>query len=175
MKRSTITVLLLAAFCPGQQALAAEPVKLTFDTYSGYFVSNKFEPDAAASFVVVNDQKEFDAVFAPAFVMRDKSHRLPKDSFKSTTVLAAVKRGNAFVEYKIEGVTEAKGVVELRYSTTSIKHNSTTFACPLIVSIPKQKYATIRFIEDGKVVEKLEIDPATGTHGKDASLKTTTK
>ena len=49
MKRATMALLLLALGCLGQQSLAAEPAKLTFDTYSGYFVSNKFEPDAAES------------------------------------------------------------------------------------------------------------------------------
>ena len=69
--------------------------KLNFNVYSGYFVSNKFEPDAAESFVVLADQEQFDKVFGAAFVMRDKSHRLPKDAFKSLLVIAAIKRGNA--------------------------------------------------------------------------------
>ena len=47
MKRFAITFLLLAVCCLGQQASSAEPSKLAFDTYSGYFVMNTFEPDAA--------------------------------------------------------------------------------------------------------------------------------
>ncbi len=53
-----------------------------------------------------------------AVVMQDKSHRLPKDAFKSLMVVAAIKRGNAVVEYKVDGVTEVDGVVELRYMTS---------------------------------------------------------
>ena len=53
MKRSPIAVLLIACVCLGQRASAAKPANLTFDTYSGYFVSNKFQPKAAASFVVI--------------------------------------------------------------------------------------------------------------------------
>ena len=45
--------------------------------------------------MVIHDQKHFDKVFGAAFVMRDKSHRLPKDAFQANVVLAAVKRGNA--------------------------------------------------------------------------------
>ena len=157
MKRSRITLLLIAFFCLGQSASAAEPAKLTFDTYSGYFVSNKFEPKAPESFVVITDQKEFDKVFGAAFVMRDKSHRLPKDAFKSLIVVAAIKRGNAAVEYKVDGVTEADGVVEFRYTTTEKKSDTATFACPLIVSIPKGKYTAIQFVENGKPVKKVEI------------------
>jgi len=50
---------------PGQQpAVKTLPVK--FDVYGGYFVSNKFEPQAPASFVVLQDQKAFDEVFGIA-------------------------------------------------------------------------------------------------------------
>ena len=63
-------------FAIGHLALAADATKLSFDTYSGYFVSNKFEPNAAESFVVINDQEQFDKVFGVAMVMGDKSHRL---------------------------------------------------------------------------------------------------
>jgi type II secretion system protein G len=157
MKRAAITVLLLTICCLGQQSLAAEPAKLTFDTYSGYFVSNKFEPNAAGSFVVISDQEQFDNVFGVAFVMRDKSHRLPKDAFKSLMLVAAIKRGKAVVEFKVETVTEAKGVVELRYTTTEKKSDTATFACPLIVSIPKGKYTVVQFVENGKVVKKVEL------------------
>ena len=57
MKRSKIVSLVILIGCLGQPALAADGAKLTFDTYSGYFVSNKFEPDAAVSFVVITDQE----------------------------------------------------------------------------------------------------------------------
>src|SRR5512135_2185972 len=137
-------ILLLAVCGLGQYAVAAEETKLAYDVYGGYFVSNKFEPDAAESYVVIHDQKQFDKVFGVAFVMGDKSHRLPKDAFKTLMVVAAIKRGKAVVEYKVEsvavvaykveGVTDAKGVVELRYTTTSKKSDTATFACPLIVS-----------------------------------------
>ena len=157
IKGSKIVFLLAAIFSLGRQALAAEPAKLAFDVYSGYFVSNQFEPDAAESFVVIHDQKHFDKVFGAAFVMGDKSHRLPKDAFKSLVVIAPIKRGNAVVDYKVEGVTKATGVVELRYTTHVTKSETATFACPLIVSIPKGKYAAIRFVENGQEVKKLEL------------------
>ena len=157
MKRSTITILMLATIWLGRQASAAEPTKLTFDTYGGYFVSNKFEPDAARSFVVIHDQEQFDKVFGAGFVMGDKSHRLPKDAFKSLMVIAPIKRGNTLVEYKVEGVTETKGVVELRYTTVEKKSDTATFACPLIVSIPNGKYTAVQFVENGKPVKKVAV------------------
>ncbi len=104
MRKPASVVLLLLLSVAGWLARpvpAAEPAKLPFDTYSGYFVSNKFEPDAAESFVVLADQEQFDKVFGVAFVMRDTSHRLPKEAFKSLLVVAAIKRGAAFWEYKV--------------------------------------------------------------------------
>jgi hypothetical protein len=54
-------------------------------------------------------------------------------------------------------VTEKGGVVQLRYQTTSKKSDSATFACPLIISIPKGKYQAVEFHENGKLVNRLEI------------------
>ncbi len=54
-------------------------------------------------------------------------------------------------------MTDAKSVVELRYSTTSKRSDSAPFACPLIVSIPKGKYTAVQFVENGKVVKRMEI------------------
>jgi hypothetical protein len=136
---------------------ADDVANLSFDTYSGYFVSNKFEPDAAASFVVIADQAQFDKVFGVAFVMRDKSHRLPKDAFKSSVVVAVIKRGHAFWEYKVEGVTVEQDAIRLRYAVTSKAAPETTFACPLILSVPKGAYKAVTFVEDGKLVKTLKL------------------
>ena len=155
MKIFAITIAALLVSVPATSA--AEQTKLPFDTYSGYFVSNKFEPDAATSFVVIDDQAKFDQVFGVAMVMRDKSHRLPKDAFKSNMVLAAIKRGNAFWEYKVKGVTVEQGVIQLRYAVTSKAAPDTTFACPLIVSVPKGKYKAVTFIENGKQVKTVGV------------------
>ncbi len=155
MSTILFTVSLVAAL-QAPPAPAAEKPKLPFDTYSGYFVSNTFEPDAAQSFVVILDQKQFNKVFGVAVVMNDKSHRLPKKAFQSQIVLAVVKRGSAHWQYKVEGVSVNQGVVELRYTTTSKASKSATFACPLIVSVPKGNYAAVAFTENGKPVKTLQ-------------------
>jgi hypothetical protein len=136
---------------------AEETAKLKFQTYSGYFVSNKFEPDSPASFVVLDNRKQFDQVFGVAFVIGDKSPRLAPDAFETRLVLAAIRRGKAFCTYQISSVTEKEGVVHLRYQTTSKKSDSTTFACPLILSIPKGKYQAVEFHENDKLVKRLAI------------------
>ena len=139
-------------------AIAPE-AKLPFDTYSGYY-PYKSEPSAAESFLIINEQEQFDKLFG--MVMWENAHRLPKDIFKSNIVVAAIKRGNAVVEYKVESVTEANGVVELRYATTSQRSDPVKRAYSLIVSIPKGEYKAIHFVENGKPVKKVEM-PVPGT------------
>ncbi|MDE0736588.1 MAG: hypothetical protein OSB47_12240 [Pirellulaceae bacterium] len=153
MKQQLILPLLLLAV----PATAAEPATLKFETYSGYFVSNKFEPQATASFVTARTQKQFDQVFGVAFVMGDKSHRLAPDAFKSQLVLATIKRGMAFCTYQVTTVTEKNGVVQLRYKTTAKKSESASFSCPLIISVPQGKYRAIEFHENNKLVKRLTI------------------
>ncbi len=153
MKHLTIIPLLLLTGL----ATAAEPAKLKFETYSGYFVSNKFEPKAATSFLAAHDQKQFDRIFGVAFVMGDKSHRLAPDAFKSQLVLAAIRRGMSFCTYQVTSVTEKDGVVQLRYKTTAKKSESASFSCPLIISVPQGKYQAIEFHENNKLVKRLAI------------------
>ncbi len=154
---SHLKIALLLSVFAGQvvTVAAAESSRLTFDTYSGYFVSNQFEPNAPASFLVITNQKQFDKVFGVAMVMGDKSHRLPENVFKSNLVLAAIRRGNAVWTFKVESVKIDDGVVELHYSAVSQKSDTATFACPLIVSIPRGPYKSFVFVENHKAVKTL--------------------
>ena len=142
----------------GTALVAAEGTKLALDTYSGYFVRNTFEPEAAQSFLVIRDQEHFDRVFGVAVVMGDKSHRLPKDAFQSHVVVAAIKRGGAVWEFKTESATVDRGVVTLDYTASAGKSDTATFACPLIVSIPKGDYTAVRFVENRKTVKMVPIN-----------------
>lgn len=44
--------------------------------------------------------------------------------------------------------------MRLAEATSGPKPGSATFACPLIVSVPKKKYAHVVFLENGKVVKR---------------------
>lgn len=81
MNRLTIAMLRLAACGTGRQAWAVTPGKPTFDTYSGYVVSNRLVPNAAESFAVITDQSPFGRAFGVAFAMGGAAHRWPKDTF----------------------------------------------------------------------------------------------
>ena len=150
--RQLLLLLLLLTAIP---AFAAKEAETPFDTYSGYFVSNQFEPDAATSFVIIQDQAQFDRVFGAAFVMRDKSRRLAPEDFKTHTILGVIHRGPAMCEFQVAKVALSGGTAELHYAVTSKKSDTATFACPLIVSIPKGDYQAVKFVENGKVAKVL--------------------
>ena len=145
-----------------ERVRAADPpanaAPIPFETHDGYFVSNKFEPDAAESFVVVRDQKAFDEVFGSGFVMNDKHHRLPAKAFESKMVVAAIKRGKAVWTYKVESVTAEAGVLTVRYSATSVPQPTAEFASPLILSVPKGDYSSVRFVDGEKLVKTIEVN-----------------
>lgn len=144
--------------------LAALPAvagtEIAFASHTGYFVSNQFEPAAATSFVVLADQAAFDKVFGVAMVMRDKSQRLPADAFASRRVVAAIHRGKAVVSYRVERVVVAEKVLVVRYTTQSEPNATAKFACPLILSVAKGDYDHVQFVEDGKEIQSVAIQPA---------------
>src|ERR1700722_13455088 len=109
---------------------------IPFDVYSGYFVSNQFEPDKAQSFEIIKDQNSFDAVFGVAVVMGDRSHRLPAGVFDKNLVIATIDRGTGFREMKASSVKLDAGVLTLDYSASAPNAADTaTYACPLIISV----------------------------------------
>lgn len=130
---------------------------LAHEVHDGYFVSNKFERDKPASFVVIQDRKRFDEVFGVGFVMGDKSNRLKPDAFKSKMVVSAIKRGPAVTTYKVTSVTVHKGTLYLRYGAKTGPPGSATFACPLIVSVPKGSYSAVVFLANEKPVKTLKL------------------
>ena len=159
-RKLVLSALFVAMMFMSVVSLAADEKKdiekVPFDTYEGYFVSNKFEPDSPESFVVIKNQKELDKVLGTAMVMGDRSHRLPARPLEKLMVLVAVKRGQAVWTYKVESVSLKAGKLTVDYKATSKEENA-KFASPLIVSVPKGKYKQVEFVENGKPVKTIEL------------------
>ncbi|MBC8868210.1 MAG: hypothetical protein H8E44_02270 [Planctomycetes bacterium] len=158
----SLLILTIVSGIAGPRSLAdvprdtpGKPIK--HEVHDGYFVSNKFEPKSPASFVIIQNRKRFDTVFGVAFVMGDKSNRLKPDAFKSRMVIGAIKRGPAHSTYKVASVTVQKSTLYLSYEAKSGVPGSATFACPLIVSVPKGKYAAVVFVENEKPVKTVAL------------------
>ena len=130
--------------------------KIDFEILSGYFVSNKFEPKKPQSFIITNDQKIFDSAFGIAFVQGDDSNRLKEGSLKSKIVISTIKRGSFFCNYDVVSLTNNKGELELRYNLKKRESSTAEYSCPLIISIPKIDYKSVKFIENGKLIKNLK-------------------
>ena len=123
--------------------------------YNGYFVSNEFEPKIADSFIVLKDQAAFDRVFGAAAVMFDRSYRLPANIFRSNMVIAAIHRGHADVTYRNVHVTRDGTVLRVSYNTKEQRAPLTEYASPLILSIPRDNYSAVSFIENDRTVKSV--------------------
>lgn len=125
--------------------------------YNGYFVSNEFEPKIADSFIVIRDQASFDRVFGVAAVMFDRSHRLPANTFRSSMVVAAIHRGHANVSYRNVHVTRDGTALRVSYNTKEQPSRLTEFASPLILSVPRDNYSAVSFVENDKTVKSVPL------------------
>lgn len=149
-------LIVIPAYPAEADAAKSKSDAVTFDTHSGYFVSNQFENGAPASFVVLTNQAAFDQVFGVAMVMRDKSHRLPDGIFDTNWVVAAIHRGKAFVTYEVEGVAVGGRTLTVRYRAKSQPTASAEFACPLILSVAKGNFDAVEFIENGIAIKRMQ-------------------
>ena len=85
----------------------------------------------------------------------DKSNRLKEKWFDSKIVISTIKRGFFICEYEVSSITNNNGEILLRYNTKEKKSSTAEFSCPLIISIPKNNYKSVKFIENGKLIKKL--------------------
>jgi hypothetical protein len=131
-----------------------------YTVYDGYFVSNKFEPNAADSFIVLRDQTAFDHLFGVAAVMFDRSRRLEPNAFRNDIVLAAIHRGHANVRYRVVGLTRDGTTLRVSYNTSAERTPSTEYACPLILSTRRDNYSAVAFVENGKLVKTVRVNGA---------------
>jgi hypothetical protein len=143
---------LVVVLALGTLATAAERMAVPFVVHDGYFVSNQFEPNAATSFVVLQDQKAFDDIFhavPPLGGNQKKPNPLPANAFETKMVVAAIHRGKGEWTYKVAGVQLDGKTLIVRYGVT-MKPVTFEEACPMIVSVPKGDYTAVRFVENGK-------------------------
>lgn len=160
---ATIAVLSLslqAAAAPAPDNDTPKGKEVEFDVHNGQFERNDSGLKGDASYLAFTDRAAFDKIFGIGRVM-GKQNFVPKDAFDKQMVVAAIKRGNALIEYKVEKVTAEDGTLYVKYTAKPLGAGGTaTYNSPLIVSVDKDKYNTVVFIENGKRAEKLKIKAA---------------
>jgi hypothetical protein len=145
----------LLAAAPDREE-AAKGKKVKYERYNGYFEKNSSGLTGGSSYLVFTNRDAFDKVFGVARVI-GKQKFLPKDAFEKQAVVAVIKRGKAITNYKVDGVTADKGTLTVRYGAKMEEPGTATFATPLILSVPKGKYKSVRFIENGKKAETVKV------------------
>jgi hypothetical protein len=161
MTRHLFALPLLAVALAASQLPGADEAKgkeIFFSVHNGYFESNKSGLKGDASYLAITDGKVFDGLFGKAVTMGKKPNFLPANTFESDMVAATIKRGNMIFEYKVEKVTADEGTVYVQYKATGKDGGTATFASPLIVKLPREKYTEVVFIENGKKVGTAKIE-----------------
>lgn len=136
----------------GARAVAAgEPEPLP-----SFFVKNDAGLDKEAHFLLIKEQKEFDKIFGHAAVMWQKKKLSPPD-FDKQIVVAAIHQGKFYTEYKVQSVTNLNSTMTINYTTKVKATPATTYACPMILTLPRAGLAAVNFVENGKSIATLKL------------------
>jgi hypothetical protein len=132
--------------------------KIEAKVYGPYFEKNTSKLKGDASYLVVSDQKAFDAVFGSGFTTAKKPVLIPKDTFEKNLVVAVIKRGDSVTTYTVEKTELKDGTLTLTYKATAKGGGGTAkFASPLVVTVPKKDVKSVQFVENGKKVETVKV------------------
>lgn len=158
-----VSALVAALTCaPGARAgqmnqRSSGATSTNYTVHGGYVVSSHFESALPASFLVIEDQKQFDRIFSVAPALEDKSGLVPTGSFESRIVIAVIKRGPYIWSYEVEDVSRNQDIMYVSYRLSLEDGGATTFSSPLLISVEKQRLATVVFIENGRTVKRLRV------------------
>jgi len=156
---ATLAVLalpLVVVAAPAPDEDTAKGKKVEFAVHDGHFEKNDSGLKGDSSYLVFGDRDAFDKVFGIGRVI-GKQNFVPKDAFDKKMVVAVIKRGKAVTEYKVEKVTADDGTLYVRYTAKMGEAGTATFHSPLIVSVDKDKYTSVVFIENGKKAETVKV------------------
>ncbi|MCX7007431.1 MAG: hypothetical protein NTY53_09325 [Kiritimatiellaeota bacterium] len=95
---------------------------------------------------MVKDQQQFDKYFGHAAVMWQKK-KMPPPDFTKQAVAVVVHQGKFYTEYKVQSVTNENSVMVIRYTTKVNQTPATTYACPMILTLPREGLSAVSFIE----------------------------
>jgi len=145
---------LVLAFAPAPDAGSRS---VEYKTYNGYAESRDSGLKGDASFLAIPSRTEFTRVLTPVLTPRGTPDPVPKDAFDTQFFAAVIKRSDVLWDYKVEKVTADDGTLYVRYTAKMGEAGTATFHSPLIVSVDKDKYTSVVFIENGKKAETVKV------------------
>jgi outer membrane protein assembly factor BamB len=155
----TAALIIPAAALRADDKVEAKGEKVVYTSHDGHFVKNTYELKGDSGYVAVADKDEFDKIFGVAAVGGKKFNWVPKDAFDKKIVVAAMKKGAALAEFKIEKVTADGDTLYVQY-TADTKGSATgtaTYVSPMIIAVDKAKIKTVIFIENGKKAATVDL------------------
>lgn len=153
MRMTAVLVLAIAA-----ATAAADEAKIEAKVYGPYFEKNTSGLKGDSSYLLVSEQKTFDAYFGAGFTMKQKPVLIPKDTFDKHLVVAVIKRGKSITTYEIDKAELKDGTLTLSYKTTEKGGGGDAkFASPLVVTVPKEGVKSVVFMENGKKAETVKV------------------
>jgi hypothetical protein len=133
----------------GLMACALRAGAVTPEPLQSLFIKNDSGLDKAAHHLLVKDQQQFDKYFGHAAVMWQKK-KMPPPDFTKQAVALVVHQGKFYTAYKVQSVTNENSVMVIRYTTTVKQTPATTYACPMILTIPRAGLTSVDFVENGQ-------------------------
>lgn len=142
----------VAAARKAAQAAAPRGEAVKYEVHSGYFESNRSGLSGDASFLAISGQGDFDQIFGAGAVMGGGQRFLPKDALSSKIAVAVIHRGASTWQYTVERVAAEQGILYVHYRAKEDPGSGgAKYASPLILSVDKGPYASVGFIENGKL------------------------
>ncbi|NIK74348.1 hypothetical protein FHS56_001861 [Thermonema lapsum] len=125
-----------------------------FEPVRGYVFVGP-DTDLSMLFYTIKSQEEWETVFKPYPGHYPK--KVTRVDFKRYDAIALIKNGYDYWFLRPQKVEVENGEVNFFYEAYITEKNIPwKAAIPLIVLIPKGQYKAVRFIENGRIVKRLE-------------------
>jgi len=125
-----------------------------FEPVRGYVFVGP-DTDLSMLFYTIKSQEEWETVFEPYPGHYPK--KVTRVDFKRYDAIALIKNGYDYWFLRPQKVEVENGEVNFFYEAYITEKNIPwKAAIPLIVLIPKGQYKAVRFIENGRIVKRLE-------------------
>lgn len=159
-----IVLCLAAAFgtASAQKNKATAERQVKFQSYAdaNYFERNDSNLKGDSSYLLFSSQEKFEQIFGYATTSGDNRF-LPENVFDSKLVVAMIKRGQSIFKYDFKKVTVKNKKLYVWYSVApnnpatvekTRDDGSYSYATPSFLTVDKNKYSEVIFMENGKKV-----------------------
>ena len=122
----------------------------------GYFERNDSGLKGKSSYLLLETRAAFESLFGIARTMGEPPPWVEPVAFERSLAVVAIRRSNAIWTFEVDEVVRVEDEVRVAYRADEGTRGTASYACPLIILIPRGDYRKIRVLENGKRVATLE-------------------